>query len=278
MEKSIERFLEDARLEGKAASTIETYRQRLKIFCRFLRAIEKPLNQLSHDDILNFIRQSQKNGKKNQTIKVQLSTFYVFILWGRKNGLIEKVPFSPMDYPTTSVAKQRIKRLTNNDIRAFVSYIDNLQENIRAAFWLIYGTGARVGEVASLTVTDVQLKGRSVYVNITDAKWGSDRCVPIIDKQAAQIVWQYRQSVGPTNQPLFRLSKRTLQWYATKFARETGIKFHCHLLRHTFAAKLTEKGVPITTIQYLLGHRTVAMTAYYAQSALVDVTSITPTI
>lgn len=142
----------------------------------------------------------------------------------------------------------------------------------------MYGTGARVGEIAHLMATDVQLKGRAVYINIRDAKWGSDRCVPVLDKQAAKIVWQFRQSVGPSNQPLFRVSRRTLQWYATKFAQETGIEFHCHLLRHTFAARLTEKGVPITTIQYLLGHRTVAMTAYYAQSALVDVTSITPTI
>lgn len=277
MEEYIEEFLADAKLDGRTASTITTYRQRLKVLARFMRGIDRALGDLSHEDILLFIRQSQQAGKKNQTIKVQLSTFYVFILWGRKKQLISSVPFSPDDYPKTG-HQDRIKRLTDEELRTFMAFVDNLQENARAAFWLLYGTGARVGEVAKLTAVDVRLRNKAVYVNIKDAKWGSDRCIPITDRRAARIVWQYRQTVVVDKQPLFRLSKRTLQGYATKFAQETGIGFRCHLLRHTYAAKLTEQGVPITTIQYLLGHKTVAMTAYYAQSALVDVTDITPTI
>ena len=60
--------------------------------------------------------------------------------------------------------------------------------------------------------------------------------------------------------------------------KKTGIPFHCHLLRHTFAALLTEKGVPLTTVQYLLGHKSLGMTAHYAQSALVDLSDLTPKI
>ncbi|WP_368731126.1 tyrosine-type recombinase/integrase, partial [Pseudomonas sp. 2995-1] len=57
------------------------------------------------------------------------------------------------------------------------------------------------------------------------------------------------------NRPLFRLSKRTLQGYATAFAQKTGINFRCHLLRHTFAGKLTEQGLPLASIRYLLWHK-----------------------
>ncbi|OTA48594.1 integrase [Limosilactobacillus reuteri] len=266
------------KLEGKADMTLVEYANRLSRFKKYLIRHKKALNEVKHDDIVEFTREMFKFGLKTTTLKCELSTLYVYSLWAVKNGIINHVFLSPADYPKTNTAKKRIRRLSDENIRAFIAYIDSLQENIRTAFWLMYGTGARVGEVAHLKATDVQLKGRAVYINISDAKWGSDRCIPVIDKQAAKIVWQYRQSVGPSNQPLFRVSRRTLQWYATKFAQETGIDFHCHLLRHTFAARLTEKGVPITTIQYLLGHRTVAMTAYYAQSALVDMTSITPTI
>ena len=266
------------RIEGKAEGTLIEYENRLSRFKKYLIRHKKQLNEINHEDIVKFTREMFKFGLNSTTIKCELSTLYVYSLWAVKNGILNQVPLSPADYPKTSTAKKRIRRLSDEDIRVFIAYVDNLQENIRAAFWLMYGTGARVGEAAHLTVTDVQLKDRAVYINIKDAKWGSDRCIPILNQQAAKIVWQYRQSVGVTKQPLFRLSRRTLQWYATKFAQETGIEFHCHLLRHTFAAKLAEKGVPITTIQYLLGHRTVAMTAYYAQSALVDMTSITPTI
>ncbi|MRH81053.1 tyrosine-type recombinase/integrase [Lactobacillus reuteri] len=278
LQETFDRFLADMKLEGKADMTLVEYANRLSRFKKYLIRHKKALNEVKHDDIVEFSREMLKFGLKTTTLRCALSTIYVFNKWARKNDVVSQLFLSPADYPNTNTAKKRIRRLSDENIRVFIAYIDSLQENIRAAFWLMYGTGARVGEIAHLTATDVQLKGRAVYINIKDAKWGSDRCVPIIDKQAAMIVWQYRQSVGPSNQPLFRVSRRTLQWYATKLAQDTGIEFHCHLLRHTFAARLTEKGVPITTIQYLLGHRTVAMTAYYAQSALVDMTSITPSI
>jgi integrase/recombinase XerD len=264
LQETFDRFLADMKLEGKADMTLVEYANRLSRFKKYLIRHKKALNEVKHDDIVEFTREMFKNNLNSTTIKCELSTIYVYSLWAVKNGILDHVFLSPADYPKTNTAKKRIRRLSD--------------ENIRAAFWLMYGTGARVGEIAHLMAIDVQLRGRAVYINIRDAKWGSDRCVPVLDKQAAKIVWQYQQSVGPSKQPLFRVSRRTLQWYATKFAQETGIEFHCHLLRHTFAARLTEKGVPITTIQYLLGHRTVAMTAYYAQSALVDMTSITPTI
>lgn len=271
------KFLDDMRLEGKAESTVLEYESRLSNYKKYLMARKIAITEVKHADICEFIREMQKNGLKSTTLRNALSTIYVFNIWARKNGVIERVPLSPEDYPKLG-NRNRIKRLTDEDLRVFISYIEGLQENARAAFWLMLGSGARVGEVAHLTVTDVQLRERAVYINITDAKWGSDRCIPIVNKRAAEIVWRFCQTVSVDNQPLFRLSKRTIQWYASQFAQETGINFHCHLLRHTFAAKLTEKGVPITTIQYLLGHRSVSMTAYYAQSALVDVTSITPTI
>ena len=270
-------FLKDMRLEGKARSTLVEYKNRLSIYQKYLNRHEISISEVKHEDILEFKREMLNFGWNPTTLKSVLSTIYVFNIWGRRNGVIKTMPLSPADYPKIT-SRKRIKRLTDEDLRLFTVYIDSLQENVRAAFWLMIGTGARVGEVAHLNMTDVQMRGRSIYVNITDAKWGSDRFIPIVDKQAAEIVWRFRQTVSADNRPLFRLSKRTLQWYATKFAQDTGIDFHCHLLRHTFAAKLTEKGVLITTVQFLLGHRSVSMTAYYAKSALVDVESITPKI
>lgn len=275
-EKLIANFLYDMKLEGKAASTLKIYANRLSQWLDFLKGRDMGITEASHDDIHKFVNWLHEKKQKNSTIKNELTTVCVFYTWGQKNSTIKDSPVSPADYPT--VRNGRIRRLTDGELRQLVAFIDGLQENLRAAFWLMIGTGARVGEVAHLTVTDVSLRGQAVYVDIKDAKWGSDRCIPITDQRAAKIVWQFRQTVLIDNRPLFRVSKRTLQWYATKFAKETGIRFYCHLLRHTYAARLTEKGVPITTIQYLLGHKSIAMTAHYAQSALVDVSGVVPKI
>ncbi len=194
-----------------------------------------------------------------------------------KEGIMSEVIVTDDHYPKTTSAK-RIRRLSDEDFKHFRHHIDGLRPNIRAAFYLMIGTGCRVGEATHLKPVDVSLRGKSVYINIHDAKWGSDRCIPVTDKEAAQIVWKYREECTIDNRPLFRVSRRTLQGYATDFAKKTGIHFHCHLLRHTYAALLTEKGVPLPTIQYLLGHKSLSMTAHYAQSALTDLTEVTPEI
>lgn len=277
MQKLINEFIEDQRLEGKAGGTLREYKQRLEEIETYLNNKNLTIQNTKKADLSDYTKTLFKKRQKITTIRGKLSTFRIFCLWAFKKGYIAEVIISPDDYPK-NVSVNRVKRLTNEELRIFKAYIENLQENARAAFWLLYGSGCRVAEAAHLRPENVTLRGKSVFIDIKDAKWGSDRCIPIIDKQAAEIVWKYRAELEIDNRPLFRISKRTIQGYATQFAQTTGISFHCHLLRHTFAALLTEKGVPLTTIQYLLGHKSLGMTAHYAQSALVDLSDITPEI
>lgn len=276
MTEIINRFLKDMQLVGKRPATIEAYAMRLKSFVAWLREDQLKFETVQHEQINDYKRYLQLRNLKPATIKARLATVTVLYQWAVTQGIVATVPVTSADYPPSR--PDRIKRMTDEELQLFKAYINQLQPNLRAAFWCLLGTGCRVGEVAKLHATDVTLRGRRVYVQITDAKWGSDRTIPVIDETAAKIVWQFRQEIAVDNQPLFRVKKRTLQWYATQFANQTGVAFKCHLLRHTFAAKLTEQGVPITTIQYLLGHRSVAMTAYYAQAALVAVDQIAPQI
>ena len=277
MKKIINEFIEEMRLEGKAGGTLREYKQRLEEIETYLNNKNLTIQNTKKADLSDYTKTLFKKRQKITTIRGKLSTFRIFCLWAFKKGYIAEVIISPNDYPK-NVSVNRVKRLTNEELRIFKAYIENLQENARAAFWLLYGSGCRVAEAAHLRPEDVTLRGKSVFIDIKDAKWGSDRCIPIINEEAAKIVWKYRSELEIDNRPLFRLSKRTLQGYATQFAKDTGINFHCHLLRHTFAALLTEKGVPLTTIQYLLGHKSLGMTAHYAQSALVDLSDITPEI
>ena len=227
-------------------------------------------------NILNYQRKLLKKSLNPRTVNAHISTVCVFYNWLAREGEIDISPVPDNLHVMTN--PKPINRLSDNDLKVFISWVNTLQVNLRAAFFAMYGSGARVGEIANLTFSDVQLKDGRVYINIKDAKWGSDRCIPIIDGEAAKIVWDYYLSCEANGEPLFRVSRRTLQTYATDFNNQSGIYFYCHLLRHTFAARLLEQGVPITTIQYLLGHKTLNMTAHYTQSATIDTSAITPTI
>jgi site-specific recombinase XerD len=277
MEKLIEEFLDDMRSEGKMESSLDTYRYRLKDIATYLDANDFLINADKKAILSRYLGTLSQKCQRISTIRGKLSTFRVFCLWAVRKGYMQEVIVDPDDYPKNTHA-QRIRRLSDEELRIFKAYIDTLQPNARAAFYAMLGTGCRVAEAANLRIDDVALRGKAVYINIRNAKWHSDRCIPIIDEQAAKVIWKYRAELEVDNQPLFRLSKRTIQGYATDFAKQTGINFHCHLLRHTFAALLTEQGVPLTTVQFLLGHKSLGMTAHYAQSALVDVSDITPEI
>lgn len=273
--QKIEEFLEDMRMEGKAEGTLREYKRRLERVQKLGIDLEK---ECTKTQILSHILGTKLTElSKTSTIRGLLSTLHVYFLWAYSKGYISEVPITPADYPK-NVKVKRIRRLNDEELRIFKAFIDKLQPNARAAFWLMLGSGCRVAEAANLRPDDIILRGKTVYIDIKNAKWGSDRCIPIIDKTAAEIVWRYRAELEIDSRPAFRLSKRTLQGYATDFAQKTGITFRCHLLRHTFAALLSEKGTPLTTIQFLLGHKSLGMTAHYAQSALVDVSDITPKI
>ena len=274
MEK-IEEFLKDIRMEGKSEGTLREYKRRLERVQKLGIDLEK---ECTKTQVLSHILGTELTElSKTSTIRGLLSTLHVYFLWAYSKGYISEVPITPADYPK-NVKVKRIRRLNDEELRIFKAFIDTLQPNARAAFWLMLGSGCRVAEAANLRPDDIILRGKTVYIDIKNAKWGSDRCIPIIDKTAAEIVWRYRAELEVDSRPAFRLSKRTLQGYATDFAQKTGITFRCHLLRHTFAALLSEKGTPLTTIQFLLGHKSLGMTAHYAQSALVDVSDITPKI
>lgn len=274
-EEICKKFLADKALEGCATGTIREYKGRLNELGLFLKEKNLKFEDLEKADISAFLHFLTKKGQKNQTIKNKLSTVGVLIKWSVKKGLRENLEINTY-YP--KVITSKISRLSDEELKVFKAYIDGLQENIRAAFYLMLGTGCRVGEAAHLRPMDISLKGKSIYIDIHEAKWGSDRCIPIVDQKAAEVVWKYREELSVDSRPLFRVSKRTLQGYATDFAKKTGITFRCHLLRHTFAALLTEKGIPITTTQFLLGHKSLGMTAHYAHSAIADLSDISATI
>lgn len=268
-------FIEQLRLEGKAERTIEEYARRVRLWYQYL--IDQGVADImaaTQDQVIDYQKQLLSQGLSVRTVNVKVSTISVYYEMALVRGLVTTNPVPKGIYIRT--VDPNTPRLSDEALQQFEGWIDTLQDNVRAAFWCLYGTGARVGEVANLRHADVRLKSGAVYVNIRDAKWGSDREIPIMHAKAAKIVYEFAFAQYPTSKPLFRLSKRTIQGYATSFAHTTGIAFHCHVLRHTFATRLIEQGIPLAKVQFLLGHKSPAMTLHYTKNAEFDVTSFAP--
>ena len=143
----------------------------------------------------------------------------------------------------------------------------------RALLELLYSSGLRVSEIASITLQQVDLKRALVRVMGKGAK---ERIVPIGSK-AVEAIEAYLVSSRPvfvkpkTGSHLFLsergrpLSRKTIWVMLKRYALDAGIKKNVkpHLLRHSFASHLLSGGADLRSIQEMLGHADIATTQIY---------------
>lgn len=270
------KYLKHLHLEGKAENTIDTYKYHLLEFLVWIEDQNMAFFDVKPSNLIEFKEHLLTVGKSERTVNCIISCVRGYYDYLILNELVNVNPVSKL--LTIKVPEYRQNRLTDEELHHFYHFIDHLQVNARAAFYLLIGSGARVSEITSLTKADFMFKGDRLFVNIEDAKYDSDRLIPILHAKAVEVLRDYLASLDVSSAPAFRVAKRTIQRHAANFAIETGIPFSCHVLRHTYATLLLEKGVPIEKIQYLLGHRSVNITRHYTQSAFLNINDLAPAV
>jgi site-specific recombinase XerD len=134
-------------------------------------------------------------------------------------------------------------------------------------------TGMRKSEQFSATWNQVDLEKGFIYLSMT--KNGTDRFVTL-NSAAVSVLKRLKvrhKKLGlPPDSTLFHskrdgLIKNPRKWFATALEQAEIQDVTWHTLRHTFASRLVMAGVDLKTVQELMGHKTIAMTARYAHLA-----------
>lgn len=130
-------------------------------------------------------------------------------------------------------------------------------------------TGVRVSELVSLTVEDVDLKGKTLHIRV--GKGMTARSIDLNSKAVAAIK-NYLSSRPQLGVPALFLNRygepiteRGVRKLVVKYRDLAGIskKANCHALRHTFATAKAEKGVSPYQLQQWLGHASLNTTQIY---------------
>jgi integrase/recombinase XerD len=133
----------------------------------------------------------------------------------------------------------------------------------------LFQTGARVSEFVYLQVPDVYFDEQMLL--ITHAKGGKQRYVPLLPDLTHELRTYLRdRTTGPlfTTRRHTAYSPRRIQQLVQETAALAGItkRVHPHLLRHSVATTLLERGMPLEQIQQFLGHARLETTQIYAES------------
>jgi len=259
--------------KGLAANTILSYRRDLGKFFDFLgrektnwaRADEKALTLFIH-------RQSQAGLQARSLARLisALRSFYRFLLL---DGLVSKDPTTDLASPKTWLSLPKF--LTVDEVARLVLQPDERDLHglrDRAMLEVLYATGLRVSELVQLRPSDVNLDDGHVLLR---GKGGRERVVPL-GRAAAALTRRYLEEARPRlekkpvealfltrlGQPFTRQGVwKLLRQYAHKAGLEA--KISPHILRHTFATHLLERGADLRSVQLMLGHSQITTTQIY---------------
>ena len=143
----------------------------------------------------------------------------------------------------------------------FKRLIDNTRKNdkqAKVAFLLAYGSGLRVSE-------DLKLKPENIKrdsIEVWGGKGGQDRIVPKLKS------WRKEYEIYLPIKKTARSLDRNFKTAAKKAKLPDFYTFHS--LRHGFATRLIEKGVPLSHVQLLLGHSDISTTGIYLKARPMD--------
>ena len=277
-----------------STNTIAAYRDSVLLFIEFMKSeCGIPLQRLSLESItkdrvnafLNWLR--AKRGNSDATCNYRLATIHAFVDYVQYHDVSNMSEWQKIlsIRPVRNEAKSP-DYLTVEGIRLLLDQPDaTTREGLRhlAILSIMYGLGARVQEVADLTLDSLRIESTPYTVRII-GKGKKARIVPLVNEQVV-IIRKYMRDYGldtleDKNHPLFfnrrreKLSRGGISHILSRYvslARDKSPEsipkgISCHSLRHSKAMHLLQAGVNLIYIRDILGHASIQSTDIYARA------------
>ncbi|MGQ9800474.1 MAG: site-specific tyrosine recombinase XerD [Candidatus Saccharicenans sp.] len=259
--------------KGLSANSLNSYALDLKKLFAFLDRGKKSLLRIKESDLVDFIHLQAQSGLSPRSLARLVSSLKSFFRFLLLENHIKKNPAEGLTSPSLWLNLPRV--LTVEEVESLLEKVDlNKPQGIRdrAMLEILYGCGLRVSELVTLGLKDIRLAQGFL---ICKGKGSKERIVPV-GRAAARWLKTYLQEVRPSwdkaGSPAVFLTRRgkpfTRQgiWKILKtYGQEAGLreKIHPHVLRHSFATHLLERGADLRSVQMLLGHSQITTTQIY---------------
>jgi integrase/recombinase XerD len=268
-------FLDYARVEkGLAANTIASYRRDLQKFIRFVQAFKLDLENMQHENIRKFLQALYGQGLSARSAARHLAAlrhFYQFLL---KEGKVKANPTGQVQAPKIGQSLPKYLSVAETDTlleQPDGSTTAGLRD--RAMLELLYATGMRVSELIKIRWDNFE---PDLGIVRCLGKGDKERLIPV-GRSALRAVEAYVRHGRPQlakkagvpylflNQRGEGLSRVGFWKILAAYGRRAGIRTQLtpHMIRHSFATHLLERGADLRSIQTMLGHSDISTTQVY---------------
>ncbi len=273
----IERYLDHLRVERRLSDhTLTSYARDLAELDSFATDQGRPVAALTPDDLDRLVRTLMNRGLSPRSVSRAVASVRGFYRFLALTGHLTDNPASDLRGPRSWPALPRFLSIEEVDRlieQPDVSTPRGLRD--RALIELLYATGMRVSELVGVRAADLNLA--SHYLTCT-GKGQKQRLIPIGD-EAASWISRYVRDGRPLLERGRRASPRLFLnardgkalsrvgfWKVLKgYGRLAGLScpLSPHVVRHSFATHLLERGADLRTIQAMLGHADLSTTQIY---------------
>jgi len=273
-EDALRLFLEYLAVEkGLSGNTVQSYARDIRKLADVLKAGKTPLNRVSEDTLVGLIHRESQGGLSARSLARLISALRSFFRFLVLSGFLKKDPTSQLTTPSTWLALPKF--LTVAETEALLKAPDEKKARgvrDRAMLEVLYGSGLRVSELATLRLAEVNLEDGFL---VCRGKGGKERIVPV-GRSACAAVKRYLAEARPLSDPggreelfLSRRGRPFTRQGIWKLLRQHAVKagltekISPHILRHSFATHLLERGADLRSVQLMLGHSQITTTQIY---------------
>lgn len=238
------------------------------ILTEYFKRLEKRERKIGN----NLIRK----GIKKSSIATYRSKLNKFFEWLRIRGFLEENPFRSIAYP--SVHYEDKKFLKREQIEKIFSALalnpgrPLVRKRNMAIFSVLLNCGLRRNELVNLKTYDMDLVRKTLLIRSETSKSKRDRTLPL-NSTVVPILNDYleeRRKTGYATPYFFvssthdaNLTKDGLKHTVDSLNNLSGVDFHLHQFRHTFAVNVLNNGCDIAKLKQLMGHTDIRMTMTY---------------
>lgn len=279
---------------AKSINTIETYRDALTVFRRYITYIRKlsikkfKFADCTHDFMLEYLSYLKASGFAESTCNNRLAAIRAY-LWYVSDGDVsmQSIALTASHVPFLKEPKVTKEIIKENDFAALLNAPPNTKCGIRdrTIMILLYDTAVRISELLELKISSLNLMSSTPYIKV-HGKGDKERIISTTDKTVDHLklyMIHYHKDCNPDD-PLFytiikgsvgKMSPGNVSRLINKYVEQIRPEHpdlpkhvHCHMFRRTRATNLYQNGVELELVSRILGHSSTQTTRIYASPSI----------